>query len=154
MVRIGSRAPDFYLEDQYGKIFRISGVRGSRVLLAFFPQAWTDETSAVQLKVLEAYAPFFEREHVVAAGISTDPAPALKAWAEQIGVRHTPLLSDFWPHGQVSRLYGVFREREGIPERAVVILNAGHRVMYARRFDPPESPATDELLEALRRSSR
>jgi len=153
MVREGGRAPDFYLEDQHGKIFRISGVRGSRVLLAFFPQAWT-ETSEAQLKVLEAHAPFFEREHVVAVGISPDPVPALQAWADQIGVRHTPLLSDFWPHGQVSRIYGVFRERDGVPERTVVILDATHRVVWARRYDPPEAPAIDEQLEVLRRSSR
>lgn len=153
MVRAGGRAPDFYLEDQHGKIFRISGVRGSRVLLAFFPQAWT-EASESQLKMLEAHATFFEREHVVAVGISTDPVPALQAWAERIGVRHTPLLSDFWPHGQVARHYGVFRDREGIPARAVVILDASHRVVYARQYDPPEAPAIDELLEVLRRSSR
>jgi len=152
-VRVGGRAPDFYLEDQYGTIFRKSGVRGSRVLLSFFPQAWT-EPSAAQLKVLEGHAPFFEREHVVAAGISTDPAPALKAWADQIGIRTIPLLSDFWPHGQVSRLYGVFREKEGIPERAVVILDAGHRVVLARRYDPAEAPAIEDLLEVLRRSGR
>jgi peroxiredoxin len=153
VVRVGGRAPDFYLEDQHGKIFRISGVRGSRVLLAFFPQAWT-EASAAQLKVLEAHAPFFEREHVVAVGISADPAIALRAWAEQIGIQNTPLLSDFWPHGQVARLYGVFRERDGIPDRAVVILDGGHRIVFAQRYDPAETPAIDELLDVLRRSNR
>jgi peroxiredoxin len=153
IVRTGGRAPDFFLEDQHGKIFRISGVRGSRVLLAFVPQAWT-ETSEAQLKVLEAHAPFFKREHVVAVGISTDSALALKAWGEQIGIRDTPLLSDFWPHGQVARLYGVFREKEGIPERAVVILDGMRRIVYARRYDPIEEPAIDELLDVLRKSSR
>ena len=51
--------------------------------------------------------------NVQVLGISVDHVPVLKAWAEDIGGITYPLMSDFWPHGEVARKYGVFREDDG-----------------------------------------
>ena len=40
-------------------------------------------------------------------GISVDHVPCMKAWAESLGGINYPLLSDFWPHGEVCDRYGV-----------------------------------------------
>ena len=35
-----------------------------------------------------------------------------------------PVLSDFWPHGDVARAYGVFDERVGVANRTTFVLDA------------------------------
>jgi alkyl hydroperoxide reductase subunit AhpC len=67
--------------------------------------------------------------NVQVLGISVDHVPCLKAWAESLGGINYPLLSDFWPHGQVSDLYGVLR-KEGYSERAIFIIDRDGIIRY------------------------
>jgi len=34
--------------------------------------------------------------------MSVDTVPSKKAWAKELGIKNTGLLSDFWPHGEVA----------------------------------------------------
>ena len=63
------------------------------------------------MKVLEENYEKFESLNVVPVGISVDSVPAKKAWAEHMGLKKLRILSDFWPHGEVAKLYGIFREK-------------------------------------------
>jgi len=83
-------------------------------------------------------------------GISVDPKPTLAAWAEDLGGINYPLLSDFWPHGEVARRYGVFREQEGNSERAIFVVDKQGIIRYIDIHDIDEQPDNDELLEAIR----
>ena len=40
-LQVGQRAPDFTLPSHLGKDVTLSGLRGTNVVLAFFPLAWT-----------------------------------------------------------------------------------------------------------------
>jgi len=60
----------------------------------------------------------FERYNTQVLGISIDSPPCNNAFAESLGVENVPLLSDFWPHGEVAKRYGVLR-KEGYCERAL-----------------------------------
>jgi len=51
------------------------------------------------------------------------PRPANKRWSAENGFAF-PVLSDFWPHGEVARLYGVFNEERGCANRATFVLDA------------------------------
>jgi len=62
-------------------------------------------------------------------GLSVDSVPCLKAWADSLGGISYPLLSDFYPHGQVARLYGVFRP-EGTSERAIYVIDKQGCIVY------------------------
>ena len=55
----------------------------------------------------------FQNEKVQVLAISTDPMQALKAYATAQGYEF-PLLSDFWPHGEVARAYDTFNEPAGM----------------------------------------
>ncbi len=67
-------------------------------------------------------------------GVSVDTPFALKAWAEQQGYQF-PLLSDFWPHGEVAKKYGVFNEQAGLALRGTFLIDTeGHRAV--RRGEP------------------
>jgi glutaredoxin len=59
-----------------------------------------------------------------------------------------PLLSDFWPHGAVARLYGVLRN-EGYAERAIFIIDKQGIIRYIDIHDIDQQPDNDVLLSEL-----
>jgi glutaredoxin len=83
-------------------------------------------------------------------GVSVDPLPTLKAWAESLGGIHYPLLSDFYPHGAIAARYGVLRE-EGNSERALFVVDKRGIVRYIDIHDIDEAPDNDVVLAELRR---
>lgn len=82
-------------------------------------------------------------------GISCDSVYSLQAWAAQLGGVSYPLCSDFWPHGAVSRAYGVLNEELGRPERAIVVIDPGGTVRYIDVHTLREVPDDAEIAEEL-----
>ena len=74
----------------------------------------------------------------------------MKAWAESLGGISYPLLSDFWPHGEVARRYGAFREAEGRSERALFVVDKEGIVRYVDIHDIDEQPDNEEIFAVLR----
>lgn len=147
-ICLGEEFRDFSLKDQNGKDFRLHEQKGKRVLLSFHPLAWTS-VCAEQMKALEANKKTFESLNTMAVGISVDSVPSKKAWAESLGVVNTSLLADFWPHGRVALLYGLFREKEGFSERANVLVDEHGKVAFVRIYELKQLPPIDEIVEVL-----
>ncbi|NJE61152.1 peroxiredoxin [Thermococcus sp. 21S7] len=147
-MEIGEYAPDFVLKDQSGEDFRLSDFRGKKVLLSFHPLAWTGICEK-QMKALEENHERFESLNVVPVGISVDPVPSKKAWAEHIGLKKLRILSDFWPHGEVAKLYGLFREKEGFSERANVLIDEDGKVLFFKVYPIREVPDLEEIFKLL-----
>ena len=145
MIELGSRAPDFALKDQNGKTMRLSALKGKKVLLSFHPLAWTPVCRA-QMSSLEHNHDRFDELNTVAIGISVDPVPSKKAWAEEMGIENTRLLSDFWPHGEVAKLYGIFREKEGFSERANIVIDENQRVIFAETYPLSQLPDIEKII--------
>lgn len=80
-------------------------------------------------------------------GISCDAIYSQRAWAEQIGLT-IPLLSDFWPHGDITKKYGVLRE-QGMPERAIFLVDKKGVVRYVDVHQIGEQPDEEVLFEEL-----
>ena len=78
-------------------------------------------------------------------GILCDTVYTLKAWADSLGGVSYPLCSDFWPHGEVSRAYGVFNEEVGRPERAIIVVDAAGVVRYIDVHQLREVPDPEEI---------
>jgi glutaredoxin len=81
-------------------------------------------------------------------GLSVDSVPCLKAWAESLGGVTYPLLSDFYPHGQVAEKYGVLRS-EGYTERAIFVMDKRGIIRYIDVHDIDKQPDNDELFRVL-----
>lgn len=145
---VAEDAPDFVLKDQKGEDFRLSDFRGKKVLLSFHPLAWTGICEK-QMKALEENHERFERLNVVPVGVSVDPVPSKKAWAEHMGLRKLRILSDFWPHGEVAKLYGLFREKEGFSERANVLIDEEGKVAFFKVYPITEVPDLKEIFTLL-----
>ena len=148
MLLPGDKAPDFTLKDVHNKDVSLSGLAGKRVLLSFHPLAWTPVCSA-QMKALEQYADILEKNNCVALGISVDPVPSKNAWAKSLGVSRTILLSDFWPHGEVAKKYGIFRQGDGFSERANILLDENRYIMHASKYMISEVPVLAEFMGLL-----
>ncbi|WP_308164169.1 peroxiredoxin [Nonomuraea sediminis] len=109
-------APDFELQDQHGTPVRLSDFRGRKVVLVFYPLAF----SGVCQSELSALRDFDADAQILT--VSVDSIFTHRAWADQEGYAF-PLLSDFWPHGQVARAYGVFDETKGLARRGTFIID-------------------------------
>jgi len=148
-LKKGDMAPDFVLRDQSGKEFKLSDFRGKRVLLSFHPAAWT-RVCSLQMQSLEANKDVFESLNTVAVGVSVDTIPSKRAWAKELGITSTRLLADFWPHGHVAKLYGIFRENDGISERANIILDEAGKVVFFKIYEISQLPDIQEVISFLR----
>ena len=121
-IDVGSVAPDFTLKSQHGEDITLSSYRGHQnVVLVFIPFAFsgtcTDELAEIR-DGIEA----FEAENAQVLAISCDHFFANRAFSDRDG--HTfPILSDFWPHGEVSRAYGTFNEDAGAPNRGTYVID-------------------------------
>jgi peroxiredoxin len=83
-------------------------------------------------------------------GISTDSLFTLAAFSKECGGLGFPLLSDFWPHGQVSLAYGVLRA-EGFPQRSVYIIDKQGNLNWVKLYELQRQPDNEELLAILRK---
>jgi peroxiredoxin/glutaredoxin len=147
-IGVGDLAPDFTLPSQLEQAIRPSEYRGKKnVILAFFPLAWTPVGSD-QIPSYQAALDRFEGMETQVLGLSVDSVPSLKAWADSLGGITYPLLSDFYPHGQVAELFGVLRA-DGRTERAIFIIDKRGRIRYMDIHDIDKLPNNDDLFEAL-----
>ena len=104
----------------------------------------------MQMKALEDNREEFEKYNTKVVGFSIDPVPTKTAWAEHLGIENTPLLSDFWPHGEVAKQLGIFREKEGFSERANILLDEEHKVIFIKVYPIKENPDIEEVLDQIK----
>jgi alkyl hydroperoxide reductase subunit AhpC len=86
--------------------------------------------------------------------ISTDSVYSHLAWQKHvIGTMHFPMCSDFYPHAEVTRAFGILREGPplpGISERSVFIVDKGGKIVLAKVYPLDRTPDNEELLQALK----
>jgi len=152
-INIGKKGYDFTLKDQNGKEFKLTDFAGKTVLISFHPLAWT-EVCAMQMKALEENKGTFDSLNTVAVGVSVDAVPSKRAWAENLQIENTRLLSDFWPHGGIAELYGILREEEGFSERANVVVDEDEKVVFFKLYDIDKPPDLDEIIDFLRQRKK
>jgi len=148
-LSVGGVAPVFALKDQDGKEVRLAEFKGKRVLLSFHPLAWT-EVCAKQMQALEQNKATFDALNTVPLGLSVDTVPSKKAWADHLGIKSLRLLSDFWPHGDVARAYGIFREKGGTSERANFIVDRNGKIAFVKVYEISQLPDIGEIMDVLR----
>jgi peroxiredoxin len=90
----------------------------------------------------------FESDDVQVIGISCDATPSQKAFAEKEGIEY-PLLSDFWPHGEISKLYGAWFEDRGFSLRGTFIIDKAGILRWSVVNSPGDARNTDEYKAAL-----
>ena len=148
MVEVGAQAPDFELADQHGTPVRLSSFRGqANVVLVFYPLAFSGVCGG-ELAALRDKFPEQARADVALLTVSVDSVFAHRTWsdAEQFGFG---LLSDFWPHGEVARRYGVFDAERGVATRGTFIIDTGGVVRWQVVNPIPQARDLTEYSKAL-----
>lgn len=147
MIEAGEPAPDFTLPDQDGQQVSLSGFRGRRVVLVFYPADFSPVCTD-QLTVYQDVLEEFERRDAQLLGISVDGAFCHKAFQGHLNLT-IPLLADFHPKGEVARAYGVWSDSYGLAHRALVIVGPDGTVEWTHRGSPLEVPGADLILAAV-----
>jgi mycoredoxin-dependent peroxiredoxin len=148
MVEVGEHAPDFELADQHGTPVRLSSFRGkANVVLVFYPLAFSGVCGS-ELAALRDGFPEQTQDDVALLTVSVDSVFAHRTWsdAEQFGFG---LLSDFWPHGEVARRYGVFDAERGVAARGTFIIDTGGVVRWQVVNPIPQARDLAEYSKAL-----
>jgi peroxiredoxin (alkyl hydroperoxide reductase subunit C) len=152
VIDVGVPAPDFTLKDQDGRPVTLSGYLNAKdVLLVFFPLAFTGVCQR-ELDEIQSHLADYVNDGTQTLAISVGPPPTHKVWAKQSGFTF-PVLSDFWPHGDVARAYGVFNGDAGFANRGTFVIDRVGVVRFAELNGPGEprdQAVWTDALAALR----
>lgn len=148
-VGTGEQAPEFDLEEAYGKPrLRLTDFRGRRnVLLVFHPFAFTPVCREEALD-LEANLESFHNAETDVIFVSCDSSAARQAWKEELGVTYA-FGSDFWQHGATARAYGVFDEASGASLRGTFLIDKDGVVIWSLVKEGRRTEMVPESLQAL-----
>ena len=147
-VEVGQEAPDFELRNQHGEPIRLSSFRGAKnVVLVFYPLAFSGVCSG-ELSALRDSFPEVARDDTELLTVSVDSVYVLRKWSDTEGFQFG-LLSDFWPHGGVASLYGVFNADRGIAVRGTFIIDKAGVVRWKVVNPIPEARDIAEYQKAL-----
>ncbi|PKW07573.1 Peroxiredoxin [Streptomyces sp. 1222.5] len=147
-IQVGDKAPDFELKDNHGRTVRLSDFRGEKnVVVLFYPFAFTGVCTGELCELRDNLPRFADRDTQLLA-VSNDSIHTLRVFAEQEELEY-PLLSDFWPHGKVSRAYGVFDEDKGCAVRGTFIVDKEGVVRWTVVNGLPDARDLDEYVKAL-----
>lgn len=133
-IAIGATAPAFTLKDQSGNDVSLSDFAGEKaVALVFYPFTFTGVCEG-ELCALRDDLGTYESAGVQVLAVSCDSRFSQGVWAEKQGWNF-PVLSDFWPHGEVAKAYGVFNEAVGCANRATFLIGTDGTVVDAFETD-------------------
>jgi alkyl hydroperoxide reductase subunit AhpC len=156
LLQRGERAPDFEVPVLVGgvrKQFRLSEHRvHDNLVLAFYPSNW-EPISAQQMVAYQVEREKFLARDAEVLAISVDCIMNTTAWEREIGPFDFLMGSDFWPHAEVSRRYGVLREEEparGSSERAIFVVDKTGMIRFGKIYPVNQLPDFEETLDALR----
>ena len=147
ILPVGTPAPDFTLHATPDQTLTLKGLRGRPVILAFYPADWSP-VCGDQMALYNEILPEFQRFNAELMGISVDGVWCHAAFSRDRKL-HFPLLADFEPKGAVAKLYGVFRDGEGITERALFVIDKNGTIRWSYCSPIAVNPGADGILEAL-----
>jgi peroxiredoxin len=147
ILAAGTAAPDFTLRVMPDQFLSLSDFRGQPVIVAFYPADWSP-VCGDQMTLYNQVRPEFQRHGAEVLGISVDSAWCHQAFAKNSNI-HFPLLADFEPKGSVARTYRAYREKDGVCERALFVIDKDGVIAWSHRSPIAVNPGADGILDAL-----
>ncbi|THB63512.1 MAG: peroxiredoxin, partial [Desulfovibrio sp.] len=148
LVQVGDPMPGFTLPAIDGSTVSLDDFAGKQnFVLSFIPAAWTPVCSG-QWPGYNIAEDLFAANNTALIGVSVDNIPTLYAWVEQMGGLWFPVVSDFWPHGELAEKLGILRS-EGETERALFLVDSQGIIRYIDVHDINTRPDLGELIQAM-----
>jgi peroxiredoxin len=152
ILAAGTQAPDFTLHVTADQTLSLGELRGRPVVLAFYPADWSP-VCGDQMGLYNEMLSEFQKFNAELVGISVDGPWCHDAFAKDRHL-HFPLLADFEPKGEVARKYGVYRQREGVTERALFVLDKNGVITWSYLSPMAVNPGADGILDALEKLAK
>lgn len=147
-LQVGDKAPDFALRDQHGQTIQLSSYAGKKaVLIVFYPFAFSGVCTG-ELTGFRDRLGDFETDDSTVIAISCDPIYTQRAFADRDGI-FFPLLADYWPHGEVTRAFGVFDDERGSPLRSSFVVDKAGVITWAVHSEMGEARDMDTQATQL-----
>lgn len=147
-LSVGSIAPDFELKDQNGTPVKLSSFRGNKnVVVLFYPFSFTGICTGELCAIRDDFSSF-QNENVEVLAISCDTMFTQRVFAEKENYQFS-VLSDFWPHGEVAKAYGVFNEERGCAVRGTFVINKEGVIAWQVINGIGDARNTGDYLQAL-----
>lgn len=147
-LAVGDTAPGFALRNQHGETVSLDDFRGRKnVVIVFFPFAFSGICTG-ELREIRDHLEDFEGDDIQVLAVSCDAMTTMRAWADVEGL-FFPLLSDFWPHGETARAYGVFWEQSGFAARGTFLVDRDGIVRWTLVNGPGEARDFGGYRQAL-----
>ena len=148
MIEAGADAPEFTLRDHDGEKVSLADLRGTKVLLVFYPSDFSPVCND-QLSIYQELLGELRERGVEPYGISVDGVWTHKAFRESLGIE-IPLLADFHPKGEVASAYGAYLEKWGTTNRSLVLIDESGRVSWSHAEETPLTiPGANLIFDAL-----
>ena len=147
ILQPGIQAPDFCLHVTPDQKLSLSELRGTPVILAFYPADWSP-VCGDQMALYNEILSEFRRHGAELLGVSVDGAWCHEAFAKDRHL-HFPLLSDFEPKGEVAKQYGAYRAADGYCERALFVIDKSGVIFWSYCSPVAVNPGADGILQAL-----
>ncbi len=151
MVKEGDKAPEFEAPDTSLKMRTLSEFKGSPVVLAFFPGAFTSVCTKEMCTFRDSMANFNKFSAKV-IGISVDAPFSLKEFASQNNLKFD-LLSD--STREISKKYGALHENFvnvknlSASKRSVFVVDKNGIIKYAWVSDDPGKEPDYKKIEEI-----
>lgn len=144
-VAVGQEAPDFTLRNENNEEVTLSSLRGTPVVLMFYPLDFSGGCTKELCAVRDDYSSFQEKGAQV-FGISRDSSFTHKAFIEKEGLKHS-LLADM--KGDVAKMYGCWLEAAVIAERMTVVIDKDGIIRYVIHNNAGQLRNHKEAIAAL-----
>ena len=150
MLEVGTLAPDFTLPDHNGTMVTLSGFRGKKVVLYFYPKDNTPGCTRQACAFAQSYDGFREKD-VVVIGISKDSVASHLKFVQKYDLPFI-LLSD--PELQAIQAYGVWQEKKLYGKISIGVVRSTYIIDEQGRIEkvmPKVKPDTnaEEILNYL-----
>ena len=132
-LQTGDPAPDFEMADGEGKVWKLSELRGRRVILYFYPADDTPGCTIQACDFRDSQA-FLEEAGYIVLGVSPQGAASHQKFASKFNLNF-PLLVD--EDTKVAKAYGAYKEKgdwKGIPlkiDRSTFVIDEEGRIEQA-----------------------
>ncbi len=140
-LEVGQEAPDFTLVNEANEKVTLSELRGSPVVLVFYPFAFSGICTAEMCDIRDNYDSWMERGATVLA-VSRDSRFVQAVFKEREGIKH-PLLAD--TKGEVATKYGVWNEVAHAADRATFVIDPSGKITYAVHNPIPNARDHSEI---------
>ncbi len=147
-LKVGDKAPDFTLETHNEGELNLGWYQGRKnVVLAFYPGDFTPVCSS-QIPAYNNFIDEFTKYDCKLFGISVDSVACHIAWAKSFGGVFFPLMSDYYPHGEVASKYGILNKR-GYADRTVFLIDKNGVIQFIDYLDYKLLPDNEKLFKEL-----